>query len=233
MTNLFQKIQKVLQMKQKQGKTERDFPVAKRVFERLESNFYAKQAMKLGIANYSAIAKSLEGEVQGSEDAIKVAVLRFAKQLGKLGDDGNLEAIQKVLQETKIALLSNISVLIFDKTPETESAAAKLGDPVFSLLSSEHAVLVTTFDENAKQIEKKLGEHNLIKKRSSLCMLRLTSPPEIEDIPGVVAFLLDKLAEHSVNVTDLYSCYTDTNLLIERNDAMKAFELIEGMCKKS
>jgi hypothetical protein len=64
-------------------------------------------------------------------------------------------------------------------------------------------------------------------------MLRLTSPPEIEYIPGVVAYMLDRLSEHGVNFTDLYSCYTDTNLVVERQDALKAFELLEQMCKKS
>ena len=207
--------------------------VAKLVREELESDVYVRHAIRLGIANHSAIAKRLSSKIKGSEDALKMAVMRFSKNVE---DEyrGQEEEIRDILVKTKIALLSNVCVMIFERTPETEETAGMLGSlkiDVFSVLQSQKVILVITQDEFEKTVMEKFGRNNLVKKRGGLCMLRLTSPAEIEYVPGVVDYLLDRLSGNGVNFTDLYSCYTDTNLVLERKDALKAFELLEGVCK--
>lgn len=209
--------------------------MAKLVREELESDVYIRHAIRLGIANHSAIAKRLSSKIRGSEDALKMAVMRFSKTVEE-EYQGQEEQIRDILQKTKIALLSNVCVAIFERTPETEEIAGMLGSlkiDTYSVLESQKVILVITHDEFERAVLEKFGRHNLVKKRGGLCMLRLTSPPEIEYIPGVVDYILDRLSGNGINFTDLYSCYTDTNLVVERKDALRAFELLEGVCKNN
>jgi len=212
---------------------ENESPISKKVREELESDIYVNKAIRLGIANCSAIAKNLSSKVEGSEDALKMAVLRYSREACKRYEEESI-GIAGVLGRTKITLLSNVCVLVFERSSQTHAAADGLGDDeeVFSILASQKVILVMTSDENEKYVVDKLGRENIIQKTLSLCMLRLTSPSRIENVPGVIAYVLDQLAGHGINIIDLYSCYTDTNLVIERKDALKAFELLEKMCRK-
>jgi hypothetical protein len=209
-------------------------PISIKVREALETDIYVNKAIKLGIANCSAIAKNLSQTVGGSEDALKMAVLRYSREACRRHEQESA-GIADVLGRTKITLLSNICVLVFERSPQTHAAANSLGadDDVFSILASQRVILVMTSDDNEKYVVDKVGRENIIQKTSGLCMLRLTSPSRIEDVPGVLAHILDQLAQHGINIVDTYSCYTDTNLVIERRDALKAFELLEKMCRRA
>jgi len=208
-------------------------PISKQVREELESDIYVNKAIRLGIANCSAIAKNLSHKVGGSEDALKMAVLRYSRDACKNYEEESI-GIAGVLSQTKITLISNVCVLVFERSPTTHAAANNLGgdDEIYSILASQKVILVMTSDENEGYVVDKLGRENIIQKSPGLCMLRLTSPSRIENVPGVIAHVLDQLAQHGINIVDLYSCYTDTNLVIERKDALKAFELLEKMCRK-
>ncbi len=208
--------------------------ISEKVREELESDIYVNKAIRLGIANCSAIAKNLSKKVGGSEDALKMAVLRYSRDACRRYEAESI-GIAGVLAQTKITLISNVCVLVFERSPQTHTAANSLGadDEIFSILASQKVILVMTSDENEKYVIDNLGRENIIQKAGSLCMLRLTSPSRIENVPGVMAYVLDQLAQHGINIVDLYSCYTDTNLVIERKDALKAFELLEKMCRKA
>jgi len=212
---------------------EEESTISKQVREELESDVYVNKAIRLGIANCSAIAKNLAHKVGGSEDALKMAVLRYSREACKKYEADTI-GIAGVLAQTKITLISNVCVLVFERSPSTHAAADGLGgdDEIFSILASQKVILVMTSDENESYVVDKLGRENIIQKSTSLCMLRLTSPSRIENVPGVIAHVLDQLAQHGINIVDLYSCYTDTNIVIERKDALKAFELMEKMCRK-
>jgi hypothetical protein len=215
------------------AKKEEESPVAKKVRQALESDVYVKQAMRLGIANCSAIAKKLSESIDGSEDALKMAVLRYSREVEGKHEEGQ-KGIETILAATKIALLSNISVLVFERSQAAQKAidsiSAQDGE-IFSVLASAKAIIVITNDGSERKIISKAGRDSLLSDSSGLCMLRLTSPDGIEEVPGVISQIIGSLAEHGINILELYSCYTDTNMVVERKDALKAFELLEKMCR--
>ncbi|MFA5246584.1 MAG: hypothetical protein WC408_01690 [Candidatus Micrarchaeia archaeon] len=215
------------------AKKQEESPVSKKVQEALESDIYVKQALKLGIANCSAIAKKLSQDIDGSEDALKMAVLRFGQKVEKQYECGQKD-IGKVLAATKIALLSNICVLVFERSGQAQKAIDSISasdGEIFSVLASQKAIIVITNDEFESKVISKVGKDCLLRKSSSLCMLRLSSPENIESVPGVASHIIGSISEHGINIEELYSCYTDTNLVVARKDALKAFEILEKMCR--
>jgi len=56
----------------------------------------------------------------------------------------------------------------------------------------------------------------------------IISPKQIIDVPGVIAYITDLLSSNGVNITQIISCYTDTLLIVDREDALKAYQILEN-----
>ena len=57
-------------------------------------------------------------------------------------------------------------------------------------------------------------------------LISLESPEALEEVPGVIEFILSSLAAEGINVDQLISCREDTHLLIDENDASEAMDLL-------
>jgi hypothetical protein len=69
-------------------------------------------SLKMGIVNYSALARMLQEEIgEGSIEAVKAAVIRIAEDLSK---ECRLqeEEVRGILKESKVRLQDKIAVLI-------------------------------------------------------------------------------------------------------------------------
>ncbi len=219
---MYQKEQQVFEMKQG------GISVAERVRKKIESNVYWDKAIELGIANYSAIAEQLKKEVGGSFDAVKIAVARYAQE--RKPSEESIERVKRILDRTSLTLKTNSAIMIFYNTSPALARVQKLFEDevkVYSVVNSPSVIVVIVDDAQAGKALKIMGQENLVKKHSNANLLLLNSPTEIETTPGIIAFLLEKLAENNINVIEIYSCYTDTAILISREDALKAFETIE------
>jgi hypothetical protein len=196
--------------------------IARQVFEALDNNPYLQQAIRLGIANHSAIAKRLR--VRGSRQAVKAAVMRYSGQMARPTYAENVEA---VLRKSRLRLESSISAITVKELGPKIAELFGGHSKVYSIVNSHNAVTIIVEDSFLEEAHRTIGPWNTIKKRDGLCLLLITSPKEIESTPGVLVFLLEKLAQAGINVVEFYSCYTDTGLALSRDDATRAFSIIE------
>jgi aspartokinase len=70
---------------------------------------------------------------------------------------------------------------------------------------------------------------NALIKHDNCTMIVIHSPEELEATPGVVAFLATLLAEQNVNIVEFISCWTETILVVEKKDSLKAYEVLSNM----
>ena len=106
------------------------------------------------------------------------------------------------------------------------------------------SVMITTKDIEAKNAMKVdlLDKHVYLLDRSDLperisalvkhedcTMIVVHSPEELENTPGVVAFLATLLAEQNVNIIEFISCWTETIMVVEKKDSLKAYEILSNM----
>ena len=66
-------------------------------------------------------------------------------------------------------------------------------------------------------------------KHEDCTMVVVHSPEELEATPGVVAFLATLLAEQNVNIIEFISCWTETIMVVEKKDSLKAYEVLSNM----
>lgn len=201
--------------------------IAGRVFEILEADPYAKQGMRLGIANYSAIAALIRREhLQGASlAAIKAAIRRYASSITQYD---YYKDLRDVLRRTSCALRGNVAVLTLFAGARLNTAqlSQKTGGS-YSLITSHSGVTLVIDEENFNEVKKLVGIENIRSTARGLSAIILTSPPELKETPGFVAYVSELLARSGLNIVEFYSCYRDTVFVMARRDALRAYELLE------
>ncbi|MBI2445010.1 ACT domain-containing protein [Candidatus Micrarchaeota archaeon] len=204
---------------------------ASRIADALAADVHYAKAIELGIANLSAIAQQLAEKTGCSPLAAKVAVARWARGR-KAAATAVAERTRRILSRSTLYLQNDVAVLVLENNPLTHRAVFSLQDErILSIVISARSITLIGPPESIAQVEKKLDSH-FLKRLDGLCLLQLSSTQEIEDVPGVYAAVLDALARRGINVLETSSCYTDTNVVVRRSDAVKAFEALEDVCGK-
>ncbi|RLI07576.1 hypothetical protein DRO42_07880 [Candidatus Bathyarchaeota archaeon] len=188
--------------------------VAQLVRETIRMRPSLMDALKMGIVNFSALARMLQREIgEGSTEAVKAAIIRVSEELT---DERALqeERILSILRESKVRLQDKIAVII---SPEM------LDIPylVTAYLTDSYVYIVD-------QTELKGELPDDVQVTSNLVALILLSPPRVEVTPGFVAFITGLLAGREINIVEFISCSTNTVIVLDSRDALKAFSLLQN-----
>jgi len=178
--------------------------VAKEVEDYVEKRPYIQDALSEEIVNYSALARKIQEEVDGSHEAIKVALRRLKEDL-KSKRKTRRTNIGKVMEGTSVKLEGNMQIC---------------------KSQSECEGKVSAETENGYTTIQKSGEECDGEKIDNQVLITLESPKNLENTPGVLSYILSILAARNINITEFISCREDTHLIINEEDATKAFELL-------
>lgn len=194
--------------------SDRTKSVAQMVRETIQMRPSLLDALNMKIVNYSALARILQGELgEGSIEAVKAAVIRVSDEIAS---DRKLreEAVQSILKESKVRLQDKIAVVISPlKLDISHIVTAHLTDQ-----------FVYVVDQTTMKGELK----DPVKVQSNLVALILLSPSRVETTPGFVAFITQLLASRNINIVEFISCSTNTIIILDGQDALKAFSLLQN-----
>ncbi len=183
--------------------------VAEQVKDYVQKRPYIQEALADGIVNYSALARKIEEEVDGGFEAVKMALRRNAEDL-KQQRRTRRTNIGKVMSGTSIELRNNVQVCKSEEHQE-------------GLYHAETGSGYTTIQESSQQCKGEKMEDQVI--------ISLKSPENLEDTPGVLAYISSLLAGRDINMTELISCREDTHIVLHEEDATAAFELLNEKLK--
>ena len=188
--------------------------VAKMVREAIQMRPSLLDALKMGIVNYSALARMLQDEIgEGSTEAVKAAVIRIAEDLS---NERHLqeEEVRSILKESKVRLQDKIAVLI---------SSIKLDIPyIFTAYLTDSYVYIVD------QTTLKKETTDQVQVMSNLVALVLLSPDRVETTPGFVAFITQLIGSRDINIIEFISCFTNTVIVLDAKDALKAFSLLQN-----
>ena len=187
--------------------------VAQMVRETIEMRPSLLDALNMKIVNYSALARILQDEIgEGSTEAVKAAVIRVADEISTRRTTRE-EAVLSILKESKVNLQDKIAVLI-------SPARLDIDHIVTAHLTDQYVYIVDQTTLNQQLPEAKV-QRNLV-------ALILLSPQRVEDTPGFVAFITQLLASWNLNIVEFISCSTNTIIVLDSKDALKAFSLLHN-----
>ena len=202
---------------------------AELTIEYIKSHPNIKSCLKQGLINYSSLArqisKELKIEKKTSIEAILVAARRFQDKLSK--EKVYEKKIKELLHNSEIEIKNKIVVFIVKKSINQElfqKIQSEAG--LFSVLEGSTSYTVITQEKNASQLEKKLKGF-IIKSTKDLALINIKSGKDIENIPGIIAYLTSLFAENGVNILEFLSSWTDTLFVIDKKDVNKVLEILE------
>jgi aspartokinase len=188
--------------------------IAQNVRNHLQNKPYLLEALEKGIVNLSELSRQIQEELEiENMSAIKAALRRFSEELQKHKQKRE-EKVLQVLKRSSIAVYDRKSVMITTKEINTKTGMKVdlMGKIVYLLDRSDLPERV-----------------NALVKHDNCTMIVMHSPEELEATPGVVAFLATSLAEQSVNIIEFISCWTETIIVVERKDSLKAYEVLSNL----
>ena len=196
------------------SESDRTKSVAQLVRETIQKRPSVLDALKMQIVNYSALARMLQAEIgEGSLEAVKAAIIRVSDDLDK--ERGlQEERVMSILRESVVRLQDKIAVVI---SPDM------LDIPylVTAYLTDSYVYVI-----DQTQLRNKLPDYAQV--TSELVALILISPPRVEETPGFVALITSLLASREINIVEFISCSTNTVIVLDGRDALKAFSLLQN-----
>ncbi len=194
--------------------SDRTKSVAQMVRETIQMRPSLLDALNLKIVNYSALARLLQDEIgEGSEEAVKAAIIRVSNEIST--ERGlREEAVLSILKESKVRLQDKIAVVI-------SPIKLDIHHIVTAHLTDQYVYIV-----DQTTMKKPLSEQAKIEK--NLVALIILSPLRVETTPGFVAFITQLLASRNLNIVEFISCSTNTIIVLDSKDALKAFSLLQN-----
>jgi aspartokinase len=188
--------------------------IAQNVRSHLQNKPYLLEALEKGIVNLSELSRQIQEELKiGNTSAVKAALRRFSEELQK-NKQKREEKVLQVLKRSAIAVYDTKSVMITTKEINTKTGMKvdMIGKFVYLLDRADMPPRI-----------------NALVKHDNCTMIVMHSPEELEATPGVVAFLTTLLAEQNVNIIEFISCWTETIIVVEKKDSLKAYEVLSNL----
>jgi predicted regulator of amino acid metabolism with ACT domain len=183
-----------------------------------------KDCLKHGIINYSKlsrkVAKEINIEKKSSLEAILIACRRYEMKL----KDANIreEKILDILKRSELEIKNKIVVVIIGKNTymekllEMEKKTRKTADSFYAIEGTK--VFTIILSEKYLDDFKKLFGRNILKSSKNLTMITIKSPTDMENTPGVIAYITSLFSEHGINIVETMSCWTDTIFVVTEQD---------------
>jgi len=189
--------------------------ISQKVFKYINRRPYIKEVIEQEIVNYSALARKIAKEIGANFEAVKASLLRHSKKIRKNREERERKIVE-LLRKSSFSIRNKVVALHSSSFINVESIA-------YSKTPSGYMYFI---DENhAKELGKKA--------ECGYAIINIKSNREIEDMPGVAAFLLSSLASAGINVKHLMDCREDTFLVVKEEDAPHAFKILAESLRPS
>lgn len=211
--------------------------INKSVHEIVASNLSYDQAVTMGYANLSALARLIQHQLStrgqvASKEAIVSALKRYHQEKAYERKES-----YKVLAESTISLNTDVTKLVVNRK-KIQGLLEKLIYPgqgvIYLLRMQDTATLVlerTAFEAALKVIRS--IKHDVIEIKEGLTLITIHSPVEIIDTAGCVELIYRFISASGVNIEDTVSSYTDTLVVVKNEDAGAAFNSINSLVMHS
>ena len=187
-----------------------NIPISKEVIIYIKRKPYVQEALEQEIVNYSALARKIAKDLDNiSFEAVKSTLIRISSKIKKEKQQREQKVIN-LLKKADFSINNKIATIHHISPQNIESIA-------FSKTPSGYMYFV----------KENIAEKSTFKKIDyGFAIIHIKNIKEIEETPGVAAFLLSTLASEDINVVHLMDCREDTFLVIKESDAPLAFKTL-------
>jgi len=211
--------------------------ISKIIREFISMHPFIKECLVLNIVNFSALARYLTNELRRcglevSFDAVKMALIRLRSELCE--EKTRLEErVRSILANSVIELQTDLIVLTAKKMfviPKLNELARIMENArFFHIIQGTNNFTIIATSEFKDDVINLIGRDGILDFIEGQTAITLISPMDIITTPGFIAYITSILASNGINITQIVSCYKDTILIINRSDALKAYQILEEL----
>ncbi|MEM1638851.1 MAG: ACT domain-containing protein [Desulfurococcaceae archaeon] len=214
-------------------------PISELVRSILEISPCIVESIEKGYANYTRLANLITEIIRSryntscNPEAVKMAILRTRNRIHLYPQ---FRKIMEILASTSIEVKTNLVILTYDVTLFKDIArlASELAGKTrfLSITQSVGNITIITNMEIYDYIKKNIKAEPLLD-IMDVSALILVSPPENIKTPGFIAYITMILAQQGINIIQIVSAHNDTILVIDKQDAARAFNIVERLIEES
>jgi len=181
------------------------------------------ECLRLGIVNYSALAREIGPP--SARDALVQALRRYR---GRLKRERSVEdRLARVLQKVEVVIRTNVTLyqlerVLSDTERRTLHDGRKSGH--IHAFECETRAIVVCGSDAIHDLPRSIRAERSV---SSLAQVCLKHSVDVAKTPCVLARLLGTLAQHDVLVVETVTCVGEQLLYVESRDVQKIMGLIE------
>lgn len=193
-----------------------------------------RQCLSRRVVNYRKLAKTLQPVVsmilgeEVSVDAVKIALLRYSKSLEE--ERSVRREILEILARSFVELRTDITIAIIRSA--AGGRVAQLLAKIMSrarfvaIMQSATATTLVLDRETAEELLSGIDGDDIIEAQKGQAAIVVVSPREIMTVPGILAYITNALSQHGINIIHIESCYTDTLIVVSKDDLERAFSVL-------
>lgn len=193
--------------------------------------------LREGVVNYTWLSERIKDDVARltgrkkiNIDAIKAALIRFQEDLQREFEEQQ-KTVARVLSKSTVELQNDITIITVKKT-----VLEKLFKEIFELASEArffnltqgkktYTLVIST--EDVPLLFEKLDKRSVLDKVDNQSAIVIISPYEIMTTPGFIGYLTRILYNGGINISQVISCYTDTIIILDSKQSVRALEIIQ------
>jgi len=211
------------------------------VVESILSRPHVLESLRMGVVNYSALARLLKGEIEErlgrtvSESSVKMAIIRMAENLSEAG--GGRHEVLYLFSRSTLTLIDDIGLVTFRSGELAQVINVISGlTPKPRFIQFTQGLTTVSIVADLETLDRLLGVvgrgrvEELYTDQSAIVIV---SPREIIDTPGIISYISTILSFNGVNMTQIISAYTDTIIVVDNAQALRAYSILHQAIEES
>ena len=201
----------------------------------IEEHPAIRDCLGYDIVNFTSLARKIRSETGlANQEAVEVALRRYQRQMRA---EPTLEGkVLAVVRASRLEVRTRVAIITarndWDMLAHVlETGKSLLADRrhLLQLLQGPGAITILCEEDLVDVVVAAIGKRGVLGVHPQLSALTVRSPEEIEETPGVLAYLASALFRAGINSLELMSVYTDSTFVVREADVLHAFRILSGL----
>jgi len=214
--------------------------ISQAVKDILNQKVFFQEAITSDIVSYNKLARHIKDEIEkeiGKKvkyNAIVMALRRYGEQLEKKQHKLSLNYFREILLKTDICyIIVEESPTALDKIQSLYHKTELKHGKIFNIVHGIYEVNIITNELYKEKALENLVNENVLRVINDLVVISLLYSKDYLVVPGVLYNVIRFLSWENINILSITLTSQELNLLVERKDAMRCYNILEKLARTS
>jgi hypothetical protein len=196
-----------------------------------------REGLREDILNYASVARKIQLETGlANEEAVTIALRRYQRTVTP--DPAVRDAARELVSKSRLEVHYGVAIVrmrdsldVLDRllVVGRQTLATPAKRRVFELFVGSRATTILCEEPFLASVLPEIPAKLLLSVERGLGTLALRGTLEVQDTPGVIAYLADELFRRGINAVEVVSVHTDSLFVFRDADLLRAYQVLSGL----